>query len=52
MRNGAPRLMNALDDPPTGCGPAEGHKVGLFVAHGGPALCPLALNTIGSAPHG
>ena len=36
----APRPPVTAADPPRGYGPAEVHKVGLFVAHGGPALGP------------
>ena len=36
-----PLPMSTSVDPPRRCGPAEGHGVGLFVAHGGPALGPL-----------
>ena len=38
-----PRRTTPFTDPPRGWGPAEAHKAGLFVAHGGPALVPLAL---------
>ena len=40
--------MGTSTDPPGGCGPAEGHEVGLFVAHGGPALGPLSPRTPGN----
>ncbi len=36
-----PRPTGTSVDLPGGRGPAEGHAVGLFVAHGGPALAPL-----------
>ena len=36
--NGAPGAGYCAT--PVGVGPAEGHEVGLYVAHGGPALGP------------
>ena len=41
----APRPTGTSADPPGGCGPAEVHGVGLFVAHGGPALGPAQQET-------
>jgi hypothetical protein len=37
-----PPAAEYRNHPPRGCGPAEGHEVGLFVAHGGPALGTLS----------